>query len=34
VPVRGARAGFGSETLEVSLNIAPAQWQSQNQSQS
>ena len=33
-PVRGARAGFGSETLAVTLNIAPAQWQSQNQSQS
>jgi transglutaminase-like putative cysteine protease len=32
-PVRGARAGFGSETLNVSLSIAPSQWQSQNQSQ-
>ncbi len=33
-PVRGARAGFGSETLNVSLNVAPTQLQSQNQSQS
>jgi transglutaminase-like putative cysteine protease len=32
-PIRGARAGFGSEALNVSLNIAPAQWQSQNQTQ-
>jgi transglutaminase-like putative cysteine protease len=33
-PIRGARAGFGSEKLNVSLSIAPsAQWQSQNQSQ-
>jgi transglutaminase-like putative cysteine protease len=33
-PVRGARAGFGSETLNVSLNVAPTQLQSQSQSQS
>jgi transglutaminase-like putative cysteine protease len=33
-PVRGARAGFGVEALNVSLSIAPAQWQGQNQSQS
>jgi transglutaminase-like putative cysteine protease len=33
-PIRGARAGFGSEKLSVSLSIAPsAQWQSQSQSQ-
>jgi transglutaminase-like putative cysteine protease len=32
-PIRGARGGFGSETLDVSLSIAPAQWQSQSQSQ-
>ena len=33
-PAIAARAGFGSETLHVSLSIAPSQWQSQNQSQS
>lgn len=32
-PIRGARAGFGGETLDVALNIAPAQWQSQSQNQ-
>jgi transglutaminase-like putative cysteine protease len=31
-PVRGARAGFGSETLDVALSVAPAQWQGQSQS--
>jgi transglutaminase-like putative cysteine protease len=33
-PVRGARAGFGSETLNVSLRIGPTQRQGQSQSQS
>lgn len=32
-PVRGARAGVGSETLNVSLRISQAQRQSQSQSQ-
>ena len=30
-PVRGARVGFGSETLSVSLKIGQAQRQSQSQ---
>jgi transglutaminase-like putative cysteine protease len=30
--VRGARAGFGGETLNVAVNVASAQWQSQSQS--
>jgi transglutaminase-like putative cysteine protease len=32
-PVRGARAGFGSETLAVSLEIGEAPWHGQSQSQ-
>jgi transglutaminase-like putative cysteine protease len=33
-PIRGARAGYGSETLNVSLRIGEVRRQSQNQSQS